>query len=340
MRQALISGALAATLVVAAAGVGFAQAPAPQPDPSSANYQAPGEQDKSYTFPGTDEKIPYHIYVPMKWNKTTRLPLIIVTHGAQQAPTAPFQRPIAMPTLAKTAEERGYIVAAVTGYHPNATIVNGWNVPYKSVLAPRPPRPEGARPGGAPGAGGEARRGGGQGRAGGRGRGPAGPPATQQDFERAEQDVLYVRDLMLKEYNADPGRVYLMGNSSGGAAVWNIGAKYPDRWTAISPSAGPIEDADFPYEKLRSIPVLVVHGDMDTTMSFDASKAMVEHAKAKGVNVTFLPVVGGQHIDAWARPEIITQIFDFFDKYKGNQQKAGTARRGAQRRPARGKTGA
>jgi dipeptidyl aminopeptidase/acylaminoacyl peptidase len=63
--------------------------------------------------------------------------------------------------------------------------------------------------------------------------------------------------------------------------------------------------------------VLVVHGDKDTTMSFEGSKLMVDHAKAKGVDVTFLPVVGGQHIDAWARPEIITQIFDFFDKHKG-----------------------
>lgn len=363
MRHALIAGALAAAVVMTTAASGMAQtktparkkapakatAPAPQPDPSSPNYQATGEQDKSYVFPGTDEHIAYHIYVPMKWTKDTRLPLVILTHGAQQAPTAPFQRPIAMPTLAKTAEERGYIVAAVTGYHANATVVNGWNVPYKSVLAPPRPRGEGnagarregAPPAGAPGAG--APGGGGQARAGGggRGRGPAGPPATEQDFQRAEQDVLYVRDLMLKEYNADPNRVYLMGNSSGGAAVWNIAAKYPTRWTAISPSAGPIEDAMFPYEKLRNIPVLVVHGDMDTTMSFEGSKVMVDHAKAKGVNATFLPVEGGQHIDAWARPEIIPQIFDFFDKYKGRQQKAGTARSGAaRRRPAAQKRGA
>jgi pimeloyl-ACP methyl ester carboxylesterase len=128
-----------------------------------------------------------------------------------------------------------------------------------------------------------------------------------------------------------------MGNSSGGAAVWNIAAKYPERWTAISPSAGPIEDANFPYEKLRTVPVLVVHGDMDTTMSFEGSKVMVDHAKANGVDATFLPVIGGQHIDAWARPEIITQIFDFFDKYK-SKPKAAAARSGAAR-PGGSRTG-
>ncbi len=321
---------MAAALMLCAASVVAAQTPAPQPDPASPNYQATGEQDKSYVFPGTDEKIPYHIYVPKKWTKTTKLPLVILTHGANQPATAPFQRPMNDPTLAKTAEERGYIVAAVTGYHANATGVptgdgpSGWNVPYKAMTVPRPPRAagEGApRAGGAPGAG------------GGRARGPAAPPATAEDFKRAEQDVLNVRELMMKEYNVDPNRVYLMGNSSGGTAVWNIGAKYPQLWTAISMSAGPIDDADFPYEKLRNLPVLVVHGDKDTTMQFEASKLMVDHAKAKGVPVEWLPVENGMHVDAWALPEIMKQEFDFFDAHKTKAAaKTGTARRPAARK--------
>ena len=336
MRTAIRTAALAAglTLITAASGLAQTAPPAPQPDPSSPNYQATGEQYKSYVFPGTDEKIAYHIYVPTKWNKTTKLPLVVLTHGANQPPTAPFQRPMADPTLAKTAEARGYIVAAVTGYHANATGVGGWNVPYPMVQVPRPPRGQGgAAEGGAAGAGAPgATRGerpaGAPPAGAGRGRGPAGPPATEEDFKRAEQDVLYVRELMLKEYNADPNRVYLMGNSSGGSAVWNIGAKYPNLWAAISPSAAPLEDANFPYEKLRTVPVLVVHGDMDTTMVFDASKAMVDHAKAKGVNVTWLPVMGGQHVDAWALPEIIKQEFDFFDAHT-KKAKTGTARASA-----------
>ena len=129
--------------------------------------------------------------------------------------------------------------------------------------------------------------------------------------------MLYVSDLVAKEYNADPNRIYLMGNSSGGSAVWNIGAKFPQRWAAISPSAAPLEDATFPYEKLKTVPVLVVHGDMDTTMVFEASKVMVDHASAKGVDATWLPVPGGKHVDAWAQPEIISQVFDFFDKHAG-----------------------
>lgn len=278
------------------ASVIAAAAKAPAPDPKSPQYQSKGEQERTYEFPGTGEKIAYHLYVPMKWTPSAPLPLVIVTHGANQPPTAPFQRPKADPTLAKMAEERGYIVAAVTGYHANATGVGGWNVPYKMVTVPRPPRPPGAA---AP-----------------RGPQPAGPPPTAQDFKRAEQDVLFVTDLVAKEYSVDRRRIYLMGNSSGGSAVWTYAVNHPQRWAAISPSAGPLEDANFPYEKLKNVPVLVVHGDKDTTMVFAASKAMVDHAKAKGVDATWLPVIGGTHIDAWAQPEILKQTFDFFDAHK------------------------
>jgi poly(3-hydroxybutyrate) depolymerase len=283
---------LAAAIVVAPA----TSQGAPSPDPKDSQYQHKGEQDRSYEFPGTHEKIAYHLYVPKKWTPSMKLPLVIVTHGASQPSTAPFKRPVADPTLAKMAEERGYIVAAVTGYHANATGVGGWNVPYKMLTMPRPPRPAGARGAGA-------------------GAKPAAAPPTAQDFERAEEDVLFVTDLVAKEYHADPKRIYLMGNSSGGSAVWAYAAKYPQRWAAISPSAAPLDDASFPYEKLRKVPVLVVHGDKDNVMVFDGSKAMVDHAKAKGVDATWLPVTGGTHIDAWAQPAVIRQIFDFFDAH-------------------------
>lgn len=303
--------------LLATLGSSIAAAQTPQPDPADPLYQAKGEQARSYVFPGTDERIPYHIYVPASWSTTARLPLVILTHGANQPATAPFQRPTADPTLARMAGKRGFIVAAVTGYHANATGVGGWNVPYRMVQAPRRDgaggnRGQGAEPGARAGRG----QGGGRGAGAGRAQGGGQAAPTAQDFARAEADVLHVADLMAREYNVDPQRVYLMGNSAGGSAVWNIAAKYPQRWTAIAPSAAPIEDASFPYEALRTVPVLVVHGDADTTMDFAASRVMVEHARARGVDATFLPVPGGAHTDAWALPEILDRTFDFFDAHR------------------------
>jgi len=321
MRQSLKIELLLAAALLAVTLAALAQAPAP--NPQDANYQSKGEQDRTYAFPGTTEMIAYHIYVPQKWDKSMKLPLIVVTHGASQPSTAPFMRPTANPTLARTAEERGFIVAAVTGYHLNATVWTaatgdgGWNNPYKMVpAAPRGGGGAGAGGGAGRGAGGGAPAGAGRGAGGGGRGGAAATPATPEDFQRAEQDLLYVTDLMVKEYNVDANRIYLMGNSSGGGAVWAYAAKYPERWTAISPSAAPLAEGDYPFEKLKNIPVFYVHGDADTTMDFNAGKAAIDRAKAKGVNATFLGVVGGQHTDAWAQPEIIKQIFDFFDANK------------------------
>src|SRR5512136_415258 len=107
MRSVKMAASFAALVVLVAGRAPSAQGPAPVPDPKSPQYQAKGEQDRTYVFPGTGESIAYHIYVPARWSATARRPLVVVTHGANQPPTAPFQRPMDSPTLAKTAEVRG-----------------------------------------------------------------------------------------------------------------------------------------------------------------------------------------------------------------------------------------
>jgi predicted peptidase len=290
-------------VVVALASLSVLSAQAPQPDPKDSQYQAKGDQKRTYMFPGTGESIPYHLYVPMKWTKTTKLPHVIVTHGAGQPADAPFVRGDG--ALAKFAEERGYIVAAITGYKGSATAVDGgYNNPFKMVTVTRAPAAAGA--------------GGGGGRGGG-GRGGAAPaPVTAEDKQRAEQDILYVTDLVAKEYNTDLNRTYLMGNSSGGGAVWYLGEKYPERWTAISPSAGPLTPTEFPYERLKNVPVLAVHGDKDTTMDYEASRQMVELAKKAGVDATFIGVPDGTHTEAWTK--VLPETFDFFDRHPSKKK--------------------
>src|SRR5262252_6692041 len=143
MRIGFVSALVA---LITASVLAFAQAP--QPDPKDPQYQAKGNQKRTYPFPGTGETIPYHLYVPSKWSKRSQLPLIIVTHEASQPTNAPFQRGDG--ALAKIAKERGYVIVAVTGYKPQATVVeDGYNNPFKMVPAPRPAAAQGgARAGG------------------------------------------------------------------------------------------------------------------------------------------------------------------------------------------------
>src|ERR1700722_13096047 len=111
----IICSAVAVAALCSQASV-FAASAGVAPNPKDPQYQKTGEQDRTYTFPGTDEVIPYHIYVPSKWNKKTKSPLVIVLHGGGQTADKPFMHGDGI--LAKVAEERGYILAGVLGYRP------------------------------------------------------------------------------------------------------------------------------------------------------------------------------------------------------------------------------
>ncbi len=60
----------------------------------------------------------------------------------------------------------------------------------------------------------------------------ANDPPNLRDL--SEKDVMNVPDLVRKEFNMDPNRMYLMGHSMGGAGTLYIGSKYASNWAAIA----------------------------------------------------------------------------------------------------------
>src|SRR5262245_46751935 len=158
---------------------GQAQPPAPpQPSPTAPMYQFKGEQYRIYNFPGTGESIPYRLFVPSRWTPNTKLPML-VTLRAGNTVDGPYR---AQNDLVKQAEQRGYIVVTPMGYR-------GLSQPYYGSPYPV------VRP-----------------------NGPSTPAAgwTPQENERSEQDVIYVIDLVAKEYNVDTSRIYIHGQNHSG----------------------------------------------------------------------------------------------------------------------------
>jgi predicted peptidase len=254
------------------------------PSPKDPQYQAKGEQNRTYLFPGTTESIPYHLYVPSRWKPGVKLPLVIVLHGGGQTADKPFERGDGI--LAKIAEQRGYILAGVLGYRN----YGGYGNPFRIVqIAPAA--------GGAPAA--QTKR------------GPA--ALTPEERARSEQDVLNVLAIVSKEYGTDPDRLYLMGNLMGAGGTWYLGEKYHEKWAALSPSNGPVEDDQYPYDRLKGVPVAVVHGDPNTGTSGAQELLMIDHARQHGVEVLWLPVPGSDHLEAWTK--VVPQVFDFFDQH-------------------------
>ena len=278
-----------ATLTAAMWVLGFtlmtAQAPArgqggppapPQPNPAAPLYQHKGEQYRIYNFPGTGESIPYRLFVPDRWTPSTRLPML-VTLRAGNTVDGPYR---AGNDLVKQAASRGYIVVTPMGYR-------GISQPYYGSRY-RIARPKAADP-------------------------AAG--WTPQEDERAEQDVLYVIDLVTKEYNVDTSRIYLHGQNPSGSGAMHLAAKYPERFAAVVVSSAPIVFETYPFDRLRGqMALMVVHGDQDTTNPIEASQKMADAARAAGVETVFATVPGGTHLEAYLTHA--SPIFDFLDKHR------------------------
>ncbi len=276
---------LSAALPAAAApgGAAPAQAPAasttpaaPQPNPRGPLYHHKGEQYRVYSFPGTDEGLPYRLFVPSRWTPETRLP-VLVTLRAGTTVDGPYR---AENDLVKYAEQRGYIVVTPMGYRPLRQPYYG-----STYQIARPNAP-------APAAG-----------------------WTPEENQRAEQDVLHVIDLVTKEYNADTSRIYLHGQNPSGSGALHLAAKYPDRFAAVVVSSAPIVYDAYPFDRLKDkLSLLVIHGDQDTTNPIEASQKMAAAAKAAGVDTVYATVPGGTHLEAYLT--YAKGIFDFLDQHK------------------------
>ena len=266
---------LCASSALAQGGRGAAPAP-PQPAPTAPLYHATGEQYRIYNFPGTGESIPYRLFVPSRWTTAMKLPML-VTLRAGNTVDGPYR---ADNNLVRIAAQRGYIVVTPMGSR-------GLSQPYYGS------RYQIARPGAAAPAAGW----------------------TEQEDQRAEQDVLYVMDLVAKEYNVDPARVYLHGQNPSGSGALYLAQKYPERFAAVVVSSAPIVYDAYPFDRLRGrVAMLVIHGDQDNVNPIAASQKMAEAAKAAGVETVYATVPGGTHLEAYLT--FASQIFDFLDAHK------------------------
>ena len=270
-----VTGALVSAQAPAQAGRGGA-APPPEPSPTAPLYRHTGEQYRIYNFPGTGESIPYRLFVPTTWAPDKKLPML-VTLRAGNTVDGPYR---AGNDLVKQAAQRGYIVVTPMGYRGLSQPYYGSKYPVARVPAPSVPA--------------------------------AG--WTPQEDERAEQDVLYVMDLVTKEYNVDTARVYIHGQNPSGSGALHLVAKYPERFAAAVISSGPIVLDNYPFDRLKGkVALMVIHGDQDTSNPIEASQKMAAAAKAAGVDTVYATVPGGTHLEAYLT--YAPQIFDFMGQH-------------------------
>lgn len=124
----------------------------------------------------------------------------------------------------------------------------------------------------------------------------------------------------LSEFHGNSSRAYLTGFSGGGNGVWWLAYHHPGRFAGALivsgwvtrftgrrsmiayPSMAPAAEGD-PYAAVAKgvgpLPIWLVHGDADKTVSVEESRHMFAALKARGDDVHLTELPGLDHNDTW-----------------------------------------
>jgi predicted peptidase len=225
---------------------------------------AKGDQQRHYYFTDAGKELPYRLYVPQSYDPAAAAPLVVALHGFGGDQDYFFRAVKALPSLL---EKHGFIFVA-----PMGLAADGWYGAPLSIPGSAP------RSSGAP---------------------PPRQVRTPEEETRyralSEADVMTVVDLVRREYRVDPNRIYLMGHSMGGFGTWWLGQKYASTWAAIAAMSGVLPDVDYQLPKLANVPVQISIGGAETPAWVDASRALAETMKGKGMTVSYVEPAGATH---------------------------------------------
>jgi poly(3-hydroxybutyrate) depolymerase len=239
-------------------------------------------QVRQYDFKELGAPSQYQLFVPSKYDASKPSALIVLLHCLQ----CPPDQFIRSSDLTELADERGYIVVAPMGVN-----LHGWYGARGNSIAVTTPR------------------------AGRAGQAPA-PPDPANLGELSELDVMNVFEIIKKDFNIDPKRTYLAGQSMGGGGTFYIGIKHPDIWAALAAADPAVTGGPEQLQAIPKMPVIVIQGDADRLVSVDATRKWVAEMKTLGMTFEYIEVPGGDHMVPFIRTsENMKKVFDWFDAH-------------------------
>lgn len=105
-------------------------------------------------------------------------------------------------------------------------------------------------------------------------------------------------DDAIKNFGVDRNRVALTGLSTGGAAVWKLGGRYPGRFSALMPLCAFSSEDDVP--KLTTYPIWAIHNRFDPFVGVWNTSGMCAKINTAGGHAK-QTVYGGFGHDCWDR---------------------------------------
>ncbi|MBT8147884.1 MAG: alpha/beta fold hydrolase [Gammaproteobacteria bacterium] len=143
------------------------------------------------------------------------------------------------------------------------------------------------------------------------------PTDDAQDSQYSEQDVMEVMKLVREQLNVDANRIYLWGHSMGGAGTYHIAASNPDLFAGLgvaAPATPQGTTAKEVLERIKHIPILVLHGDDDQTVPVELTRSWVAEMREIGMQHVYVEIAGGDHSLLISQDAVNMKKFtDFFN---------------------------
>ena len=126
-------------------------------------------------------------------------------------------------------------------------------------------------------------------------------------WEHLEKLVVEIAQLPF----ADKRRIYLVGNSMGGYATWQLAMSMPTFFAAIVPICG--GGMYWNAARLAGVPIWAFHGAKDTVVRLEESVKMVEAVQRIGGDAKLTIYPENAH-DAWSDTYSNPEVFDWLLK--------------------------
>lgn len=101
---------------------------------------------------------------------------------------------------------------------------------------------------------------------------------------------------LIPEYRIDTSRIYVTGISIGGYGTWQVAMDYPDKFAAIIPLCGGINDSDTTnISKIKHLPIWTFHGTADDVIPIAETERVFKKLRMLKSQIRFTRIKNGDH---------------------------------------------
>ncbi|MDB5104046.1 MAG: hypothetical protein JWP91_1735 [Fibrobacteres bacterium] len=120
-----------------------------------------------------------------------------------------------------------------------------------------------------------------------------GRPIDSGSLRGMSRIVLDLMDSLARAYPIDPDRLYILGQSMGGHATWEIIERFTARFAAAIPMCGIGDPVQAPV--LIHLPIWAFHGDKDATVPVEYDRTMIAAIRKAGGSPRYTEYPGVDH---------------------------------------------